>query len=79
MADNIVRLNYQQHRAVCRMVHSCCNYDSGNCLALDNGWEPCVCVQSISFSLICKWFRAAVMPADEGLCAALLHQGRARP
>ncbi len=79
MADNIIRLDYQQHRAVRRLVHGCCNYDHGNCLALDNGWEPCACVQSISSSLICKWFRAAVLPNDKGLCAALFHQGRARP
>ena len=44
MADNIIRLDYQQYRAIRRLVHDCCNYDHGNCLALDNGWEPCVCV-----------------------------------
>lgn len=60
-------------------VHDCCNYDGGNCLALDDGWEPCVCVQSITYSLVCKWFRAAVLPTDKGLCAALLHRGQARP
>ena len=49
---NIPRLTYQQYRAVRRLVHECCNYDGGNCLALDDGWEPCVCVQSISYSLV---------------------------
>ena len=77
MADNIIRLDYQQHRAVCRLVHECCNYDGGNCLRLDDG-EKCICPQGISYSLICKWFRAAVLPTDRGLCAALLHQERAR-
>ena len=76
---DIPRLTYQQYRAVRRLVHECCNYDGGNCLALDNGWEPCVCVQSITYSLVCKWFRAAVLPTDKGLCAALLHRGQARP
>ena len=76
---DIPRLTYQQYRAVRRLVHECCNYDGGNCLALDNGWEPCVCVQSISYSFVCKWFRAAVLPTDKGLCAALLHRGQARP
>lgn len=76
---DIPRLTYQQYRAVRRLVHDCCNYDGGNCLALDDGWEPCVCVQSISYSLVCKWFRAAVLPTDKGLWAALLHRGRARP
>lgn len=64
------RLTYQQHRRVCRLVHECCNYDEGNCLALDSG-TSCPCVQSISYSLNCKWFRAAVLPVDGELCAAL--------
>ena len=55
----IPHMNYQQYRTARRLVHSCCNYDCGNCLLLDNG-EECVCVQSITYSLICKWFRAAV-------------------
>ena len=75
---DISRLTYQQYRAVRRLVHDCCNFDGGNCLALDDGWETCVCVQSISYSLVCKWFRAAVLPADKGLCAALFYRGRAR-
>jgi hypothetical protein len=66
-------MNYQQYRTARRLVHSCCNYDCGNCLLLDNG-EECVCPQSITYSLICKWFRAAVLPLDAGLCAALLHR-----
>ena len=65
--NGIPRLTYQQYRAVRRLVHDCCNYDGGNCLALDDGWEPCVCVQSITYSLVCKWFRAAVLPTDKGL------------
>ena len=54
----IVHMNYQQYRTARRLVHSCCNYE-------------CVCPQSITYSLICKWFRAAVLPLDAGLCAAL--------
>lgn len=63
MTDNAVRLTYPQYRAVRRLVHDCCNYDGGNCLLLDDG-EECVCPQSISYSLICRWFRAAVLPLD---------------
>ena len=66
---DIPRLTCQQYRAVRRLVHECCNYDGGNCLALDNGWEPCVCVQSITYSLVCKWFRAAVLPGCVPLCS----------
>ena len=41
----------------------CCNYDylNNECFALDEG-DGCVCVQSISFSLLCRWFREAVLP-----------------
>ena len=66
-------MDYRQYRAACRLVHECCNYDNGNCIALDNG-EPCVCVQSISYSLLCRWFIAAVLPLDGKLEAALLHR-----
>ena len=53
-------MDYGQYRRARRLVHECCNYDGGNCLALDDGAE-CVCVQSISYSLLCHWFRAAVL------------------
>ncbi len=66
-------MDYPQYRAARRLVHECCNYDNGNCILLDNG-EPCVCVQSISYSLICRWFIAAVLPLDGKLEAALLHR-----
>lgn len=70
MSDNLPRMDYRQHRRARRLVHECCNYDEGNCLLLDDG-EPCVCVQSISFSLMCRWFRVAVLPLDGELAAAL--------
>ena len=37
----------QRRKANALIRKSCCNYDRGNCIALDDG-EPCVCVQSIS-------------------------------
>ena len=45
------------------MRRTCCNYDNGNCILLDDG-DECVCPQLISYSLLCKWFRVAVLPAD---------------
>ena len=66
-------MDYRQYRKVRRLVHECCNYDGGNCIALDNG-EECVCVQSISYSLLCRWFRAAVLPLDRELETALFHR-----
>ena len=74
MSDNLPRMDYRQHRRARRLVHECCNYDEGNCLLLDDG-EPCVCVQSISLSLMCRWFRVAVLPLDGELAAALLYRG----
>lgn len=72
------KMDHQQYRRVRWLVHACCNYDCGNCLLLDDG-EGCVCVQSISYSLLCRWFRAAVLPLDKELEAALLHRlGRKR-
>ena len=50
-------MDYRQYRKMRRLVHSCCNYDSDNCLALDDG-EKCVCVQSISYSLLCRCHEA---------------------
>ena len=71
--NHIPVMDYQQYRRARRLVHECCNYDGGNCLALDDG-EECVCVQSISYSLLCKWFRDAVLPMDRELEAALYHR-----
>ena len=71
------RMNYQQYRTAKRLVHSCCNYDGGCCLLVDNG-EECVCPQSITYPLICKWFRAAVLPLDGILYAALFPKSSAK-
>ena len=66
-------MDYCQYRRARRLVHECCNYDGGHCIALDDG-EECVCVQSISYSLLCRWFRAAVLPLDRELETALFHR-----
>ena len=71
--DSIPVMDYRQYRRARRLVHECCNYDSGNCIALDDG-EECVCVQSISYSLLCRWFRIAVLPLDKELEAALFYR-----
>ena len=34
--------------------------------------EECVCVQSISYSLLCRWFQAAVLPLDAALYAEII-------
>ncbi|WP_363323766.1 cysteine-rich VLP protein [uncultured Oscillibacter sp.] len=79
MDNSIPHLRYQQFRTVQRLVHQCCNNVDGNCLLLDDGWEPCVCVQSISRSLVCKYFRAAVLPLDRELETVLLYKKDSKP
>ena len=74
MSNSIPHLDYQQFRTVQRLVHECWKNDEGNCLMLDDGWEPYICVQSISRSLVCKYFRAAVLPLDRELETALLYK-----
>ena len=66
-----IELTPSQRRRCNRLIKRlCANYDDGNCLLLDDG-EPCVCVQAISYSLLCRYFREAVLPADRELCADL--------
>ncbi|RAQ29836.1 Uncharacterised protein [uncultured Ruminococcus sp.] len=73
------RLTPQQSRRVNSLIKkTCCNCIDGNCILLDDG-EPCVCPQMISYSLLCKWFYNAVLPADKLLYAELYqHEGKRR-
>jgi len=63
--EEIPFMNEDQFRRSKKLVRSlCANLDYGNCLLLDNQFGTCVCPQLISYSLICKYFRTAVLPAD---------------
>lgn len=75
--EPILRMNYRQYRRMRKLVHACCNYDNGNCIALDDG-EECICAQSISYSLLCEWFRVAVLPLDKKLETELYHPKNVR-
>ena len=58
------RMNEGQARRVKRLIRRlCANHDGGFCLLLDDG-APCVCPQSITNALVCRYFKAAVLPAD---------------
>ena len=63
----------QLRRAKRLIRNECCNYDTehNECFALDEG-DGCVCIQSISYSLLCRWFQEAVLPLDEKLMMELL-------
>ena len=70
--DEIKRLTPAQRARCNRLIRRlCANYDGGNCLPLDDG-EGCVCVQTISYSLLCRWFQAAVLPLDAALYAEII-------
>jgi hypothetical protein len=64
----------QRKRANALIRRECCNYDGGNCLMLDDG-EETVCVQSISYSVNCKWFRRFVLLGDAALEAEIFQSG----
>ena len=67
----VKRLSPPQSRKVNSLVRrECCNCDNGHCILLDDG-DECVCPQLISCSLLCKWFRIAVLPLDKLLYAEL--------
>ena len=61
MAD-IARMNEKQLKEARKLIKKrCCNYDQGSCIILD--WSFCnICPQYNSYSVLCKWFRDAVLP-----------------
>ena len=73
MPDRIELTPSQRRRCNRLIKRLCANYDGGNCLPLDEG-DGCVCVQMISLSLICKYFRNAVLPAEKELYADIFKQ-----
>lgn len=72
MPEPLPRMTEAQFRKAKKLIRRlCANCDHGNCLLLDDG-EVCVCPQLISYSLLCRYFRAAVLPADQELCAEMM-------
>ena len=74
----IRRMNEGQFRRVRKLVRSlCANCDGGSCLLLDDGEEH-VCPQLISYSVLCRYFEAAVLPADRELYADIMERDSRR-
>ena len=65
---SLFRLTPGQLRSVRGLTKRCCNFLDGDCLLLDG-----VCPQYISRSLICRWFRRAVLPQQPKLEQAILN------
>ena len=75
MTNEIRRIPEVYIRAVQNIaVEECANCDEGNCLMLDDG-EPCICPQSISQSLWCRYFLTSVLPAHRDLYFKLCGHG----
>ena len=71
LQSELKRLTPQQSRKANALIKkTCCNCIGGNCILLDDG-DECVCPQLISYSLLCRWFQNAVLPADKLLYAEL--------
>ena len=63
---SLPRMTPRQRQAAVKLIRNiCCNYSIGNCLLLDGG-EECVCVQSISYSVNCKYFRWVLLEDKTG-------------
>lgn len=58
----------QSRKANSLIKQSCANYDAAlnNCIALDDGTAP-GCPQMLTYSLLRKYFKNAVLPAEPGL------------
>jgi hypothetical protein len=50
--------------------NECCNYDSGNCVRLDNGFAH-KCFQASCETMCCDWFTEAVLPLNKELEASV--------
>ncbi|MDO5398005.1 MAG: cysteine-rich VLP protein [bacterium] len=65
---SIIRMTPKQFRRTKALIkNQCCNYFDGECLLLD-----CPCPQMITYSLICKWYRNAVLPNSPELCISIM-------
>ena len=70
----LFRLTPGQLRSVRGLTKRCCNFLDGDCLLLDG-----VCPQHISRSLLCRWFRRAVLPQQPKLEQAILNPKKTPP
>lgn len=60
-------LTDSQLRQAKRLIRGlCANYDNGRCLILDS-----ICSQYVSYTLLCNYFREAVLPEDKDLTMAV--------
>ena len=73
-SEPILRLTSGQHAKVVRQIRrKCANFDreNGYCLPLDD-----LCPQTLTLSLLCRYYRAAVLPDDPALEAEIRKTGQ---
>ena len=70
---SLFRLTPGQLRSMRGLTKRCCNFSGGDCLLLDGA-----CPQYISRSLLCRWFRRAVLPRQPKLEQAILSPKKLR-
>lgn len=70
---SLFRLTSGQLRSVRGLTKRCCNFSGGDCLLLAG-----VCPQYIYRSLLCRWFRRAVLPQQPKLEQAILSPKKLR-
>ena len=73
-SEPILRLTPGQHAKVVRQIRrQCANFDreNGYCLPLDD-----ICSQTLTLSLLCRYYRAAVLPDDPALEAEIRKTGQ---
>jgi hypothetical protein len=65
--SSLPRLTARQRQAAVRLIRNICsNYNDGDCMLLDDG-DNCICPQSISYSVNCKFFKNVLLNDKEGL------------
>lgn len=66
--SQLLRMTDAQLRRARGLIRAlCANCDHGSCLLLDDGDTPCPCPQMLTHSLLCRYFRSAVLPEDRKL------------
>ena len=70
----LIRMTPNQRKSANALIRKiCCNYCDGQCAALD-----CECVQMISYSVCCKWFRHCVLPQGKSLFAEIVQSQQSK-
>ena len=71
MTSEILRMSEEQLARARKLIRrKCCNYDNGICLLFD--FIECnICPQWLTHSVLCTWFRDAVLPNDTSLKSEL--------